>query len=102
MDELLGDELLGHDQLQLVKVGPLLLGQDWNGLQVPVTVGSDDFRGRRGEEEGWAWLNHNRGYTKKANNTQTHMYEQRQQQQATSSLQISCKCNNRWQLVSIA
>lgn len=25
VDELLGDELLGHDQLQLVKIGPLLL-----------------------------------------------------------------------------
>lgn len=25
VDELLGDELLGHDQLQLVKISPLLL-----------------------------------------------------------------------------
>lgn len=35
VDELLGDELLGHDQLQLGKISPLLLRQDRHSLQVP-------------------------------------------------------------------
>lgn len=38
VDELLGDEFLCHDQLQLVKVRPLLLWQDRYGLQIPASV----------------------------------------------------------------
>lgn len=38
MDEMLRDELFGHDKLHLVKVGPLLLGQHRHGLQISTTV----------------------------------------------------------------
>lgn len=34
MDELLGDELFGHDELQLAEVGPLLLCEHRHFLQV--------------------------------------------------------------------
>jgi len=37
MDELLGDELLVHDELQLVEVGPLLLRQQRHRLQISTT-----------------------------------------------------------------
>lgn len=38
VDELLGDELLCHDQLQLVEICPLLLWQDRHRLQIPASV----------------------------------------------------------------